>query len=288
MKGKALYTLIISATILGGCAGHKGSNDKKNLMPGTWQATPIVVDGDNKDWPSPYPNYDSKAKIAYATSNDLRFLYITMQTGDELTAMKMLKNGMTVSIDTSGKKQTEPYNIDFPLATDNTELDIPITPDGQKDKAIMFEKQLYNRIRKGMESTNQMTLTGFPGCTGGYMTTQTIPCGIKVKIHFNEYKELIWEAAIPVSVLYGKETLTPADAGKPISVCYAIKALRAPKNRNVENANGGFNQTPGGGARNAAMASMPQGGGRGKVEDPLEHLYTPTKTWKQFSLVVQP
>ncbi len=256
-------------------------------MPGSWQATPIVVDGNNNDWPSPYPNYDSKAKIAYATSNDLHYLYITMQTGDELTALKMLKNGMTVSIDTTGKKNTEPFNISFPLATDNSELELSITPDGQKEKAMMLEKQLFSRIRKAMETSNQMTLAGFPGCNGGYMSTQVLPCGIKVKLRFNEYKELIWEAAIPMTLLYGKD-LTPADAGKPISVCYAIKAAKAPKNRAVENANGGFNQTPGGGGRNGAMSGgMPQGG-RGKVEDPLEHLYTPTKTWKQFSLVVQP
>lgn len=280
-----IYCASIALVLLSGCAGSKKATDKKNLMPGTWQATPIVIDGDNGDWPSPYPNYDSKGKIAYATSNDARYLYITMETGDELTQLKMLKYGMTVSIDTGGKRNT-PFSIDFPLANDNSELDIPITPDGQKESAMQFEKQLYLKVHKAIDLANQLTFEGFSACSGGYMAGQANPCGIKVKARVNTYKELIWEAAIPVKALYGKETLTAADAGHPISVCYYVKGGKAPKSGNVDNANGGYNQTPGGGSRNAAMG-MPQGGGR-KAENPLEHLYTPTRTWKQFSLVVQP
>src|SRR5580658_13617 len=91
---------IASLTLLIFCSSCGGSKHKKSkdFMPGTWQATPITIDGDSKDWPSPYPNFDSKAKIAYATSNDKQFLYITMQTGDEMTQTKILKQGMIVSI----------------------------------------------------------------------------------------------------------------------------------------------------------------------------------------------
>lgn len=280
--------LMISLSVLCGCAGSKHSGDRHGVMPGTWQATPVVIDGDNKEWPSPYPSYDSKAKIAYTTSNDSKYLYITMQTGDEMTEMKMLKNGMTVSIDTSGNKEAS-FSINYPLQNDNSELDLPMAPDGQLDNAIQFEKQLYIKVRKGIELANQLTLDGFNGCNGGYLVGQTTPCGIKVKARINEYKELVWEAAVPLNVLYGKETLTPAETGKPISVCYAIKGTKQPKNKGVDNANGGFNQAPGGGRNNAAMGGMPAGGGKGsRTENPLEHLYTSTKTWKQFTLVAQP
>lgn len=251
-------------------------------MPGTWQSAPVVVDGDNKEWPSPYPNYDSKGKIGYATSNDGSYLYITMQTGDELTEMKILKAGMTVSIDTGGKKNAT-FNINYPLQNDASELDLP-APDGDKASAVQFEKQLFSRIRKAMETAGQISLDGFNGCSGGFMTGQANPCGIKVKARINEYKELVWEAAIPLKALYNKELLTAEDAGRPISVCYAIKGLKGAK-KATDNANGNINQSIGGN-RNAMMNAMPQGSGR--AENPLEHLYTTTKTWKQFTLVAHP
>lgn len=274
-----------SLFLLAACGGSRVSKSTV-VLPGNWQATPIAVDGDNKDWPSPYPNYDSKSKVAYATSNDRNYVYITMQSGDELTQMKILKAGMTVSIDTGGGKET-PFNINYPLENGNMEMDLPATLDGQKDGAMQFQKQLSQRIRKGIEAANQFTLEGFTGCTGGYMINQVLPCGVKLKARMDEYRELVWEAAIPVKALYGKDVLTAADAGKPISVCFSIKGTKAPKGQGgTQNANGGMNQMGGGGGRNAAMSGGPQGSGR--QSNPLDHLYLSTKTWKQFSLVMQP
>ncbi len=288
MRFSGFVIISFSALIFSACGGSKKNAKSQAVLPGNWQATPIVIDGDNKDWPSPYPNYDSKGKVAYATSNDLNYIYITMETGDELTQMKVLKGGMTVSVDTGGKKNLD-FNINYPLENDNMELDLPQTMDGQKDAAVQFGRQLGQRVRKSMELANQFTLDGFSGCSGGYMINQSVPCGVKLRAHINEYKELVWEVAIPVRSLYNKESLNLADAGKPISVCFSIKGLKAPKTKSVENANGGMNQSmgAGGSGRNAAMGGG-MGGSRGRTSNPLDHLYTSTKTWKQFSLVVQP
>src|ERR1700733_16221077 len=98
-----LFSFVSILSILS-CGSSHHSGKGKAVLPGTWQPEPIVIDGDSKDWPSPYPNYDAKAMVAYATSNDKENLYITMETGDELTQIKILKQGMIVSIDTSGNK----------------------------------------------------------------------------------------------------------------------------------------------------------------------------------------
>lgn len=282
------FTAALSVTLvfLSSCGGTKKAGKETTVLPGNWQATPIVIDGDNRDWPSPYPNYDSKSKVAYATSNDRKYIYITMQTGDELTQMKMLKGGMVVSIDTGGMKEPT-FNISYPLENNTADLDVPQGLDGQKDGAIQFERQLAQRIRKGMEASNQFTTEGFVGCSGGYMVNQTIPCGIKLKARIDEYKEIVWEAAIPVKSLFNKDSLTAADAGRQISVCFAIKGTKAPKGQ-VQNANNGMNQMGGGGRNGAAMGGAMSPAGGGKTSNPLEHLYAPTKTWKQFSLVVKP
>ncbi len=289
MRSNKLPVVAVTFLLLASsCGSSKKAGKDSSVLPGNWQSTPIVIDGDNRDWPSPYPNYDSKAKVAYATSNDRKYIYITMQTGDELTQMKMLKGGMVVYIDTGGGKE-ETFSISYPLENNSTDLELPQGMDGQKDGGVQFEKQLAQRIRKGIEAANQFSIDGFPGCKGGYLINQVVPCGIKLKARLDEYKEIVWEAAIPVKSLYNKDTLTAADAGRPISVCFSIKGTKAPKGQGVQNANGGMNQMAGaGGSRNsAAMGGMPNSGG-GKGTNPLEQLYSATKTRKQFSLVVQP
>lgn len=292
-KGTIPVILILFA--LASCGGSRKSGKKADIMPGTWQALPITIDGDSKDWPSPYPNYDSKAKIAYATSNDMNYLYVTVESGDELTQMKILKAGMTVSIDTGGKKNAD-FSITYPMENDNDPLDLPTHGSGEKNSAMHTEKMLTRQISKATDQAVQLTLAGFYACNGGYAVTQVLPCGIKIKARIDEYKELIWEAAIPFKAIYNRDAITAVDAGKHISVCFTLKGLKAPKSQGVDNMNGnsgGSGMGAAGGQHNSMMGGGGgrggrSGGGKSPKENPLEQLYTSTKTWKFFGLAVQP
>src|SRR5262249_16965638 len=150
--------------------------------------------GDSKDWPSPYPNYDAKAMVAYATSNDKENLYITMETGDDLTQIKILKQGMTVSIDTAGRKEQQ-YSIAFPLPNDEDLLQLlPPTDKGSKSAgSVQLGRQLQQKLAKTADGANQYSLEGFKNCSGGYMVSQVTECGIRVKLKIDEYKQLVWE-----------------------------------------------------------------------------------------------
>ncbi len=275
------------------CGSSRHSRKSKDMMPGTWQAAPISIDGDSKDWPSPYPNFDAKAKIAYATSNDKQNLYITMETGDEMTQTKILKQGMTVSIDTGGGKEAT-FHINFPLPNDNEDIDIPKGDGGRKQQngeSQFAGRQIRMKLVKMTKSANQFSLDGFSNsCNGGFMTSKGAPCGIMVSAGIDEYKELVWEAVVPFSAIYNKSTITAKDAEKPISVCFAIKGFKKPESK------GSDNTSPGMGANSGGMNSM---GGRGSragrsggkssgPENPLQHLYESTKTWKHFSIVYKP
>jgi len=258
-------------------------------MPGTWQETPIKIDGDSKDWPSPYPNFDSKAKIAYATSNDKQFLYITMETGDEMTQTKILKQGMIVSIDTGGGKEAD-FHINFPLPNDNEDIDIPKAGGGRKpqDGETTFTgRQIQVQIGKMTKSANQFSIDGFINCNGGYMVSQAAPCGIMVSAAIDEYKELVWEAVVPFKAIYHKEIITAADADKPISVCFAIKGFKeAAVKSTVDNSSNSSGMGGSGmGGHGGGSGRGGKGGGKGPSENPLQHLYESTKTWKHFSIV---
>ena len=281
----AVFAILLISLL--SCGGSRHSGKSKNFMPGTWQATPIVVDGDSKDWPSPYPNFDAKAEVAYATSNDKENLYITMETGDEMTQMKILKQGMIVSIDTSGGKDAE-FHINFPLPNDSDPIDMPQSAH-KTDPGSMQGKQLDVKLSKSAKDANQFSLDGFNACNGGYMVSQTTPCGVKVIARIDEYKELVWEAVVPFKAIYNKDVITPQDADKPISVCFVIKGFKNPASKNNDAGGNGISNNTGGTGAN--IGGRGGGGGRGKgagtrpAENPLQHLYESTKTWKQFDLV---
>ena len=272
------------------CNSSKHSGKSSDTLPGTWQSQPITIDGDSKDWPSPYPNYDAKAMVAYATSNDKQNLYITMETGDEQTQMKILKQGMTIMIDTEGGKDPQ-YKINYPLQNENDPLEIAKEDNGpSKSNAINSPHHWDKKIKRSAGEATQYSLEGFSMCNGGYLVSQTTACGIKVKLGIDEYKELIIEVMVPFKAIYSKNIITEADAGHPISVCFAVKGFKAPAVKNNDNNNAGTGTANMGGVgRNSGMAG--RGGGRSghtTAENPLQHLYESTKTWKQFGIAYQP
>ena len=276
--------LLASCIVVCSCGTARHTGKSSASLPGTWQQQPIVIDGDNKDWPSPYPNYDSKAMVAYATSNDAKNLYITMETGDLLTQIKILKQGMTVSIDTGGHKEVG-FKINYPMQSDNDLLET--LKDGSGLRNDSHTRQLDQKLQKTAKESYQFSLDGFTDCMGG-MATQKIPCGVKVIVRMDEYKELVWEAVVPFKAILNKDSITTADAGKPISICFAIKGFKAPGAKNAENA-GGMNNSMSGGNATGNMgrnSGMGRGGGstRNATDNPMQQLYESTKTWKQFGL----
>ena len=264
-----------------------------NAAPGVWAPTPVDIDGDSKEWPSPYPNYDAKGRMAYATSNDNDFLYVTMETGDELTQIKILKNGLTVSLDTGGGKSPQ-FTINYPMANDNGSFDMSKNDMKVKNNEYggVPNKQQFQKLKKGVEACTQYALEGFGDCSGGYNVNQTAPCGLKVRLGLDVYGELVWEAAIPLKSLYPASSPKPG-MRTPVSVCFSTKGLKKPDAKTDEssNTNMASNGMNGSGMNNPGMrgGNSKRGGGvKSQAEDPLAQLYESTKTWKFFHLADKP
>jgi hypothetical protein len=282
---KALYIFVSAITLASSCGVFKHASTP-TLQEGTWQTLPITVDGDSKDWPSPYPNYDAKAMIAYATSNDKKNIYVTMETGDVLTQYKMLTQGMTVVIDTAGRKEST-FSINYPLQNADDPMELPKTEGGQ----VRGSRQTEQKLAKEVEKANQFSLEGFGNCNGGYMVSQATPCGIRIKMRMDEYKQLVWEAVIPFKAIYNKDEITAADAGRPISVGFVLKGgpdpeakTQAANNNSSSMASDPQSATIG---RNTQGSRMQGGGMRMAPQDPMQHLYETTKTWKHFKIAWQ-
>ncbi len=288
LKNNAVLLLVVLFVF--SCSTSKRTG-KYTVLPGTWQSQPIVIDGDCTDWPSPYPNYDAKAMVAYATSNDADNLYITMQTGDPLTQVKILKQGMTVSIDTGGRKDPS-YNINYPLPNETDLSELFTQGEGvKKDGSTHLSRQFEQKLRKNAESASQFAIDGFGTCSGGYMVAQTLPCGIKVKISVDEYKQLVWEAVVPFKALYNRDQIGAPYAGKAISVCFAVKGFKSQSKGTDNNASpmGANNMGGGGMGAGGRPNSTPMGASVNSPakDNPMQRLYESTRTWKHFAIAWQ-
>ncbi len=80
-----------------------------------WQATPVVADGNAKEWSVPLGFYDGETKLQYTFSNDTKNLYLCMKAVDEKTQLKIIRAGLQVWVDTTGKNKHQ-TGILFPMA----------------------------------------------------------------------------------------------------------------------------------------------------------------------------
>jgi hypothetical protein len=300
----ALSLLITAAS----CSSSKHSNAKR--LPGTWQIEPIAVDGSNKDWPSPYPDYDEKAMLGYAVSNDSKNLYISVETGDLATQLKILRGGLTVWIDkTGGTEQVTAVN--YPLPNEKRydkhggeAEDRPAAGQWQQGNGSSADKQrmaIEDKVQLLLADAKEFSLQGFKSCNLQYPLLEKDTCGIVVRMNIDADNEMVWEAVIPLKSFYYKGELEKRDNGKAMSICIETIGQKRPAGGGGGGNRGGSGNGGGGGFRPSIGfggmggigmgMGMRSGGGRGGSRNggsgtgsQLESLYKNTTTWKKFGL----
>lgn len=263
------------------------------------------MDGSNADWPSPYPEYDDKAMLGYCVSNDKDNLYITVETGDPATQLKILKEGLTVWIDRKGEKNEETA-INYPVPESATgggaqSGDRPRNNHFSGGQGGSREDQqrleLEDRVRAAMPKANQYSLQGFKSCNLQYGVSEQDSCGIQVKMTLDSMNELVWEARVPFRSFYFKPEISRPDKGRPITVCFETVGMKRPAGQNNGNRGGGgggmrpsmgFGGGMGMGMRmgGGGMHGGNRGGGQ-QANNIMEPAYKSTKTYKKVGIAFQ-
>jgi hypothetical protein len=296
---KSLYLIAFVSIISVGfvsCGTSKKATPQR--LPGNWQPVPIIVDGKNNDWPTPHPDYDEKAMLGYAVSNDKDNLYIIVETGDLATQLKILQGGLTVWIDRKAEKNEETaINFPIPAEKDKNKTSGRCRPNmygtGPEKVRIMLE----DRVAEALKEAKEYSLQGFKACNLQYPIEATDSCGIMVRMAIDADNELVWEAVIPFKSFYFKPELTRADKGRALSICIETTGQQ-PSAEDAQIAGAGSSNTNAGRPRPAMSfgvggmgMGMQMGGGGSRPVDPnagiMEPLYKSTKTWKKFGLGFQ-
>src|ERR1700749_3139099 len=89
---------------------------QSKTAPNNWHPPPanITIDGDPKEWGDSLPYYNKDKQINYALANDHDNIYMAIRINDRSQQIRVLRAGLTLSIDTKGRKK-ETFSITFPV-----------------------------------------------------------------------------------------------------------------------------------------------------------------------------
>lgn len=215
-----------------------------------WMQQPIVVDGISSEWHEPLNNYNTPTQLAFAFANDQQNLYLIIESLDEMTTGRLLRAGLTLNINTAGKKK-DGIKINF------LGMQQPPSPKHDPTDTLEHEDAVMHHGEHD-PGVNVIQVSGFKNIPDGSLA---IPnnSGIQVAAAFNKQRDYICELAIPLSQLELKGNEVKA-------IAYNIKINAANKSEHHEGKHPDGGATAGGGGSHGGGmggGGMHGGGGGG-------------------------
>jgi hypothetical protein len=188
------YTFIAQLFTIGICNAQSNKSTVSTL-----QAPPqnIVVDGDIKKWGDSLRYYNIEKHLNYSIANDQENLYMAIRINDRLEQRKILKAGISFSIDPKGKKK-ETFSITFPL---NVQGGTPVLTAAKEDEGEVTKQDREELMRERLTTLRGIKVVGFKDIEDDMITTSNT-YGIKTAINYDDNGDLVCEAAIPLKFFH--------------------------------------------------------------------------------------
>ncbi len=284
MKDLIKAGFIISfINILTGCSN-------KTYPTGTYQETAVTVDGDLKEWNEPLRFASSNGLVQYNVTNDNDNIYVSLETHDDATAIKILQAGVNIYFDPAAG-QSKNICLAFPLSN-------PSSAPQPKTMNTDGMKSGKNELRQVLLlEAITFSATGFQNMENRLYDVKD-KSKIKVAIKSEVNNGLGYEAVIPMQYIFGN-TSGANNTGHNMSVGIIINAKKNAgenyKNSNTASGNGS-------GMHGGGRGGMGRGGGGGNYHrnnttsentDPgtqtpdRTSLYKQDTNWYKFKLAVK-
>lgn len=214
----------------------------------------IKIDGDLKEWGDSLRYFNEEKKLNYTLSNDKENLYIAMRFNDRTEQARVLGAGLTLSIDTKGKKKNT-YMLTFPMAEAGEKPNMAMMARKPGEENVTQEDR-DALLRARLTKLREIKVVGFKDIEGDVITT-TNTYGIKAAINYDANGYLVYEAAVPLK-FFGEYK---ADKDQ-WAFNFKINGLSKPE---MKDGGGGMRGGPPGGGLGGGMGGggMRGGGGMG-------------------------
>ena len=170
---------------------------QSKTVPNKLQPPPpnIVIDGDAKEWGDSLRYYNQEKQLNYAIANDQDNLYVALRINDRSEQIRVLRAGLTLSIDTKGKKK-ETFSITFPVGDQSANDMVQGAQDMQQNTNVTQEDR-DELAQARLTKLREIKVSGFKDIESETMTTSNT-YGFKVAIDYDKDGNLIYEAAVPL------------------------------------------------------------------------------------------
>ncbi len=191
MDKKTILSLLLftSITALSSTTLYAQKNDP-DADVNIWMKQPIKVDGVSNEWHEPLNNYNTETKLAFALANDQQNLYLIIESLDEVTTRKLMSGGLTLDINTAGKKK-DGIKLNF------LGMNQPPVP---HDKNDTLRHQAPDMDQDEHGGVHVIQVSGFKNIPDGSLAMPNKE-GIQVAAAFNKQRDYICELAIPFAEL---------------------------------------------------------------------------------------
>ncbi|HVI43795.1 MAG TPA: hypothetical protein VM802_02965 [Chitinophaga sp.] len=225
-----------------------------------WAPANVRIDGQPTEWPKPLQFYNNDTKLFYTIANDKENLYVIVSVPDAQSQVKIMRSGLTFSVNASGKKKGG-ASLTFPLITEAA-----VTPDVPEESR---QRVAAEWKKQSLANVKEIKVDGFTGVTDGNIPTDN-KFGIRAAASLDAAGNLVCEFALPLSAA----GITPG-TDKPVAYHFRVNALNKEELKERQKA--------------AAKAQQGQGQGQppmpGQMQDMIT-LYYPSDFWTRQTLAI--
>jgi hypothetical protein len=193
MKYSTFLLLIIALALTS--PANAQSKQVQSLLP---PPAGLVIDGSLADWGDSLRYHNQERNLDYTLANDHENLYTVIRISDRSEQARVLNAGITLSIDTKGKKK-ETFSMTFPLRYPGTAA--PAFAGKKDDGGDITKEERDELMRERITTLRSIKMTGFKDIENEMITTSNT-YGIKAAIDYDAQGNLVCEAAIPLSFFH--------------------------------------------------------------------------------------
>jgi hypothetical protein len=299
MKPSQAIIKSIIALLLFTCLTYSAYSQRlNNTQEGSvWAPANVKVDAKSTEWNDTFQANNKTTDIFYTIANDGKNLYLIIKSTDQMINNKIIAGGITITINTSGKKKDKDgFEITFPLVNmENLRGQVMARMRGPGGPGPLDSAAIAGMRKQAVAAAKEIKLIGFKEIPDSVVSIYN-EYGVKAALDYDRNGSMISEMAIPLKLLGlsvdSKEfayniKLNGLNLSALFPGAVAMFAGGPP-------GGGGFNRPPGGGG--GGFGGPPPGGagfgggdvvrtapGMPSMQD-MQNIISPTDFWGKYTM----
>jgi hypothetical protein len=266
----------------------------------TWAPANVKIDGKLNEWNDSFQAYNKVTHLYYTVANDDKNLYLVIKTSDATTNAKITAGGITLAINTEGKKKDKDvYSLTYPIIPRNTgrpaggnfnavgggggvrTMSVMIGgPGGGQRGSAPDSAMIKAAHERTANAAKEIKVSGFKDITDSLIAIYN-EYDIKATIGYDKEGSFVYELAVPLKLLS-----MAADSKNEIAYNIKLNGLqlnfRMPDNAGPAAGGGEAGGGPPGGGMRVMTFGDPPGGGKGGID--FQELTSPSDFWGKYTL----